>query len=49
VWNEPALEAIPKLCGGMQHGSVGLVFLDAKKSEYAAYFNLLSDFVAPVR
>ena len=49
VWNEPALEAIPKLCGGMQHGSVGLVFLDANKSEYAAYFNLLSDFVAPVR
>ena len=48
VLNEPALDAIPKLCRSMRRGSVGLVFLDAKKSEYTAYFQLLEDFVAPV-
>jgi predicted O-methyltransferase YrrM len=49
VLNEPALEAIPKLCRLLQPKSVGLVFLDAKKSEYIAYFQLLEDLVAPVR
>ena len=36
VLNEPALEAIPNLCRSMQRHGVGLVFLDAKKSECAA-------------
>ena len=35
VLNEPALEALPSLCRRMQRHGVGLVFLDAKKSEYA--------------
>jgi predicted O-methyltransferase YrrM len=35
VLNEPALEALPSLCRSVQRHGVGLVFLDAKKSEYA--------------
>jgi predicted O-methyltransferase YrrM len=49
VLNEPALDAIPKLCQSMERHSAGLVFLDATKSEYIAYFQLLEDLVAPVR
>jgi hypothetical protein len=49
VLNEPALDAIPRLCQSMQRDSVGLVFLDAQKSEYTSYFQLLEEFVAPVR
>jgi predicted O-methyltransferase YrrM len=48
VLNEPALTALPKLCQLLPRESVGLVFLDAKKSEYPAYFQMLEDFVAPV-
>ena len=49
VLNEPALEAIPKLCRTLQPKTAGLVFLDAQKSEYIAYFQQLEDLVAPVR
>lgn len=48
VINEPALDAISKLRGTMQNGSVGLVFLDAQKSEYISYFQQLESLVAPV-
>jgi hypothetical protein len=48
VINEPALDAICKLRATMQDGSVGLVFLDAQKSEYISYFQQLERLVAPV-
>jgi hypothetical protein len=48
VLNEAALIAIPQLCATMEQGSVGLVFLDAQKSEYISYFQQLERLVAPV-
>jgi predicted O-methyltransferase YrrM len=49
VLNQPAMLAIPHLCRSLPRDGAGLVFLDAQKSEYIAYFQLLQDAVAPVR
>jgi predicted O-methyltransferase YrrM len=47
--NQSALEAIPILLRSLLPSRAGLVFLDANKSEYIAYVQLLEDSIAPVR
>ena len=49
VVNQSALEAIPILLRSLLPSRAGLVFLDANKSEYIAYVQLLEDSIAPVR
>ena len=43
----PALEVLPGLADELGPGSVDVVFLDAVKTEYSAYFDILGPMIRP--
>ena len=43
----PALDVLRHLAGDLEPKSVDFVFIDARKSEYVAYFEVVRDLIAP--